>query len=118
MWEFACGNTFGGTALSSYGGFWLSYAIILTPSVSTVSFRSRVELLFVKPCVIGNDGRNVLLMGVPQFNVIPAYGTNKVMLENALGFYRAYSFPSRVSPREKTSISDTALIALLHAFQI
>jgi len=30
MWEFACGNTFGATALSSYGGFWLSYAAIQT----------------------------------------------------------------------------------------
>jgi len=29
--EMAVGNTFGATALSSYGGFWLSYAIILTP---------------------------------------------------------------------------------------
>lgn len=37
MWEFATGNTFGGTALSSYGGFWLSYAVILTPGVSTAS---------------------------------------------------------------------------------
>jgi len=27
----AVGNTFGATALSSYGGFWLSYAILLTP---------------------------------------------------------------------------------------
>lgn len=25
------GNTFGATALSSYGGFWISFAIILTP---------------------------------------------------------------------------------------
>ncbi|KAF2840490.1 hypothetical protein M501DRAFT_931274 [Patellaria atrata CBS 101060] len=31
MWEIACGNTFGATALSSYGGFWISFAIILTP---------------------------------------------------------------------------------------
>jgi succinate-acetate transporter protein len=31
MWEMAVGNTFGATALSSYGGFWISYAIILTP---------------------------------------------------------------------------------------
>jgi uncharacterized protein len=31
MWEMAVGNTFGATALSSYGGFWLSYAIISTP---------------------------------------------------------------------------------------
>jgi len=31
MWEMAIGNTFGATALSSYGGFWISTAIILTP---------------------------------------------------------------------------------------
>ena len=28
----AIGNTFGATALASYGGFWVSYSIILTPS--------------------------------------------------------------------------------------
>lgn len=33
MWEMAIGNTFGATALSSYGGFWISYALILTPSL-------------------------------------------------------------------------------------
>lgn len=27
----ALGNTFGATALSSYGGFWISFAIVLTP---------------------------------------------------------------------------------------
>lgn len=27
----AVGNTFGATALSSYGGFWLAFAIVLTP---------------------------------------------------------------------------------------
>ncbi|PGH28090.1 hypothetical protein AJ80_00348 [Polytolypa hystricis UAMH7299] len=31
MWEMAVGNTFGATALSSYGGFWISYGIIYTP---------------------------------------------------------------------------------------
>ncbi|KAL4918975.1 acetate permease A [Aspergillus aurantiobrunneus] len=31
MWEMAIGNTFGATALSSYGGFWISFAIVLTP---------------------------------------------------------------------------------------
>lgn len=29
--DMAAGNTFGATALSSYGGFWLSFAIIYTP---------------------------------------------------------------------------------------
>jgi len=31
MWEMAIGNTFGATALSSYGGFWISVGIVLTP---------------------------------------------------------------------------------------
>lgn len=29
--EMAVGNTFGATALSSYGGFWIAIGIILTP---------------------------------------------------------------------------------------
>jgi len=31
MWEFACGNTFGATAFSTYGGFWLSFGAIYVP---------------------------------------------------------------------------------------
>ncbi|PYI09196.1 hypothetical protein BO78DRAFT_46999 [Aspergillus sclerotiicarbonarius CBS 121057] len=31
MWEMALGNTFGATALSSYGGFWISLSIVFTP---------------------------------------------------------------------------------------
>jgi len=31
MWEMAVGNTFGATALSSFGGFWIAFAIVLTP---------------------------------------------------------------------------------------
>jgi len=31
MWEFRRGNTFGATAFTSYGAFWLSYAAILLP---------------------------------------------------------------------------------------
>lgn len=33
----AVGNTFGATALSSYGGFWLSFGIILNPSFNIVT---------------------------------------------------------------------------------
>ncbi|KAH6900503.1 GPR1/FUN34/yaaH family-domain-containing protein [Thelonectria olida] len=32
MWEMAVGNTFGATALSSYGGFWIAYGLLLTPT--------------------------------------------------------------------------------------
>jgi len=31
MWEFAAGNTFGATAFSSYGGFWISFAFLISP---------------------------------------------------------------------------------------
>jgi len=31
MWEFSNGNTFGATAFSSYGAFWLSWAVLLIP---------------------------------------------------------------------------------------
>lgn len=33
----AVGNTFGATALSSYGGFWISYAILLNPTWDLLS---------------------------------------------------------------------------------
>lgn len=36
MWEMAIGNTFGATALSSYGGFWISFGFILTPAFGIV----------------------------------------------------------------------------------
>jgi succinate-acetate transporter protein len=32
MWEFKTGNTFGATAFSSYGGFWLSFGAIFVPA--------------------------------------------------------------------------------------
>ncbi|HLZ62912.1 MAG TPA: acetate uptake transporter [Ktedonosporobacter sp.] len=37
MWEFRAGNTFGATAFSSFGAFWLSYAAILIPGTGIVA---------------------------------------------------------------------------------
>jgi len=37
MWEFVCGNTFGATAFSSYGAFWISYALILIPGTGILT---------------------------------------------------------------------------------
>jgi uncharacterized protein len=37
MWEFACGNTFGALAFTSYGSFWFSYAIILIPFFNVIA---------------------------------------------------------------------------------
>ncbi|KAF9983430.1 hypothetical protein BGZ65_001796 [Modicella reniformis] len=36
MWEFKVGNNFGATAFTSYGSFWLSYAVILIPGFGVV----------------------------------------------------------------------------------
>ncbi|EIE88278.1 hypothetical protein G6F46_002308 [Rhizopus delemar] len=36
MWEFRTGNTFGATAFSSYGGFWLSFATIFIPGFNVL----------------------------------------------------------------------------------
>lgn len=44
------GNTFGATALSSYGGFWISYALILTPSLQvTAAYTDETQV----PSVLG-----------------------------------------------------------------
>jgi len=43
MWEFAVGNTFGATALSSYGGFWMSFGVIFSRG-STLRERMRLAL--------------------------------------------------------------------------
>lgn len=42
MWEMAVGNTFGATALSSYGGFWIAYALVLTPSLGVADAYAEV----------------------------------------------------------------------------
>lgn len=57
----AVGNTFGATALSSYGGFWISYAILLKPSWG----------------ILGTDG------AYASANT----GGDPLMAQSALGFY-------------------------------
>jgi hypothetical protein len=37
MWEFPRGNTFGATAFTSYGAFWISYALIITPGTGIIA---------------------------------------------------------------------------------
>jgi succinate-acetate transporter protein len=40
MWEFKAGNTFGATAFSSYGAFWLSFAALFIPGILPKGFAS------------------------------------------------------------------------------
>ncbi|CEI98729.1 hypothetical protein RMCBS344292_12830 [Rhizopus microsporus] len=42
MWEFRTGNTFGATAFSSYGGFWLSFATIFIPGFNVIESYAKV----------------------------------------------------------------------------
>jgi len=37
MWEFKAGNTFGATAFTSFGAFWLSYVAILIPGTGVAA---------------------------------------------------------------------------------
>lgn len=46
VWELAVGNTFGGTALSSYGAFWLSYASIFIDSFGIASAYDGEDAMF------------------------------------------------------------------------
>ncbi|KAI6121154.1 Gpr1 family protein [Pisolithus sp. B1] len=43
MWEFPRGNVFGATAFTSYGAFWMSYAVILIPGFGVASAYSSTE---------------------------------------------------------------------------
>ncbi|KAI5858722.1 putative meiotically up-regulated gene 86 protein [Tricharina praecox] len=44
MWEMAVGNTFGATALSSYGGFWIAWALIETDGLGLISsYESKLD---------------------------------------------------------------------------
>ncbi|GAA5924445.1 acetate uptake transporter family protein [Sporobolomyces koalae] len=46
MWEFAVGNTFGATAFTSYGAFWLSFAFIISPWSSIAAAYGNDEAMF------------------------------------------------------------------------
>jgi len=37
MWEFTTGNTFGAVAFTSYGAFWISFAIIFIPGFGVIA---------------------------------------------------------------------------------
>jgi len=63
MWEMAVGNTFGATALSSYGGFWIAYAILQTPSM------------------------NILGPGGPYATAAAAPGGDPKVANSAIGFF-------------------------------
>jgi len=54
MWEMAVGNTFGATALSSYGGFWIAYAFIFVPSLGIVDAYETKDATAVDPAMVAS----------------------------------------------------------------
>lgn len=65
----AVGNTFGATALSSYGGFWLSFAIILTPG----GFQIEEAYTSAQSAAAFLDAFGFFLMVHPNRSLIPPF---------------------------------------------
>ncbi|PYH49057.1 acetate uptake transporter family protein [Aspergillus saccharolyticus JOP 1030-1] len=84
MWEMAVGNTFGATALSSYGGFWLSFAIILTPGGFDIE--SAIESAGGAPMFYNSMG--LFLMGWFIFTTIMLFCT----LRSTVAFFLLFFF--------------------------
>lgn len=81
MWEMAVGNTFGATALSSYGGFWLSFAIILTPG----GFDIQAQLMAASPSAFA-DEFGLYLMGWFIFTTLLLFCT----LRSTVAFFSLF----------------------------
>ncbi|GCF08474.1 acetate uptake transporter [Dictyobacter arantiisoli] len=68
MWEFKMGNTFGATAFSSYGGFWLAVGVSLQfkliPNDTAFGFFLLGWTIFTGLMFIGTLRSNYALMGV------------------------------------------------------
>ncbi|ORX90996.1 hypothetical protein K493DRAFT_229109 [Basidiobolus meristosporus CBS 931.73] len=84
MWEFKCGNVFGATAFSSYGGFWLSFAAILSPAFDIGAAYTDGKL---------NTALGFFLLGWTIFTVIMTLGTLKAARAMfALFFFLSLTF--------------------------
>lgn len=66
----AVGNTFGATALSSYGGFWIAYGILLTPSWNILGKGGPYDALQDVDPKMGNSAVGFFLTGWFIFTTI------------------------------------------------
>ncbi|KAJ5888288.1 hypothetical protein N7495_008329 [Penicillium taxi] len=83
MWEMAVGNTFGATALSSYGGFWIAFAIVLTPGGFDIA-----ESLGGATSWNFNSSMGIFLMGWFIFTTILLFCT----LKSTVAFFCLFFF--------------------------
>ena len=70
MWEFRTGNTFGATAFTSYGAFWLSFAAIFIPGTGILD--AIVKANAVGPAV------GLYLLGWTIFTGLMFFGTLRI----------------------------------------
>src|SRR5579884_2231085 len=74
MWEFRSGNTFGATAFTSYGAFWLSFAALLLPG-----FGAAIG-------VASNTAVGYYLVGWTIFTAIMMFGSFRTNVATAAVF--------------------------------
>ena len=55
MWEFRTGNTFGAVAFTSYGGFWISFFVLMSNSISRRSRPTRSTRRSASTCGRGRS---------------------------------------------------------------
>jgi uncharacterized protein len=70
MWEFRTGNTFGATAFTSYGAFWMSFAAIFIPGTGILD--ALVKANAVGPAV------GLYLLGWTIFTGLMFFGTLRI----------------------------------------
>ena len=75
------GNTFGATALSSYGGFWLSFAVILTPG----GFNIEAQLTAASSSAFADEFGLYLIVSQPF--PTPSFGCLLTMLTGLVHFH-------------------------------
>ena len=107
------GNTFGATALASYGGFWISFAIILTPG----GFRIVESLGGEKADFINSFGFFLMVrfensLQVPDYLKTSLTDTKRLDIDRAGSFSPRYSSLSPYDPRWRFSSSSSSSISL------
>jgi uncharacterized protein len=77
MWEFKTGNVFGGTAFSSYGGFWLAVGFALLPIFAGGQSLAKLA---------GEDAMGVFFLGWTIFTGMMLLVTLKVSIAHIILF--------------------------------
>jgi uncharacterized protein len=78
MWEFRAGNTLGATAAASFGAFWLSYVVLLTPGLFGIS-NTAIEY---KPIGVYLLGWAIVtaILAIASFRTTGAFAATLVLL--------------------------------------